>query len=94
MITHTHTHKHSNQESANLRIRKLTPKECLRLMGFADEDYESLVNVGLTDSAIYHCAGDSIITNVLISIIGSMTELDFEKINENYIERIKENGNE
>lgn len=83
--------KHSNSECANLRIRKLTPKECLRLMGFEDKDYESLVNVGLTDSAIYHCAGDSIITTCLISLIGSLTDLDYEKIVENYVERVKEN---
>lgn len=51
-----------------LRIRKLTPKECLRLMGFTDKDYQALVDIGLSNSAIYHVAGDSIITTCLGSI--------------------------
>ena len=52
-----------------LRIRKLTPKECMRLMGFSDEDYQALVECGLSNTAIYHCAGDSIITTCLASIL-------------------------
>ena len=55
----------------NLRIRKLTPKECYRLMGFDDEDYENAKNV-ISDSMIYHTAGDSIVVNVLMSILKEM----------------------
>lgn len=56
----------------NLRIRKLTPKEAIRLMGFQDSDYESMKDCGLSDMAIYHCAGDSIVVNVLMAIFGEM----------------------
>lgn len=49
------------------RIRKLTPKECVRLMGFPDQAYEDIKNV-LCDTAIYHCCGDSIVVNVLENI--------------------------
>lgn len=56
----------------NLRIRKLTPKECMRLMGFDDEDYDAMREIGMSDSAIYHCAGDSIIVNVLQAIFKEM----------------------
>ena len=55
----------------NLRIRKLTPKECYRLMGFDDEDYENAKRV-LSDSMIYHTAGDSIVVNVLEAIFKEM----------------------
>lgn len=49
------------------RIRKLTPKECFRLMGVKDEDYEK-VRKNQSDSSLYHLAGDSIVVNVLIAI--------------------------
>ena len=51
----------------NLRIRKLTPKECFRLMGVKDEDYEN-VEKNQSDSSLYHLAGDSIVVNVLMAI--------------------------
>lgn len=57
---------------SKLRIRKLTPKECMRLMGFTDDDYQALKDIGLSDSAIYHCAGDSLIVPLLASMIYPM----------------------
>ena len=72
----------------NLRIRKLTPCECIKLMGFERKDYESLVEYGLSDSAIYHCAGDSIVTTSLIGLFGTMTNKDYEQIIKDYVERI------
>lgn len=65
--------KHNSQRLFDgLRIRKLTPKECIRLMGFDDKDYESMKQANLSDSAIYHCAGDSIVVNVLENIFKEM----------------------
>lgn len=55
----------------NLRIRKLTPKECIRLMGFDDEDYEKMKEVN-SDSQIYKQAGNSIVVNVLEAIFREM----------------------
>ena len=52
---------------SNLRIRKLTPKECFRLMGVRDEDYEKIAK-NQSDSSLYHLAGDSIVVNVLMAI--------------------------
>ena len=72
----------------NLRIRKLTPLECIKLMGFERKDYESLVEYGLSDSAIYHCAGDSIVATVLVGLFGTMTNKDYEQIIKDYVERI------
>lgn len=71
-----------------LRIRKLTPCECIKLMGFERKDYESLVEYGLSDSAIYHCSGDSIVTTSLVGLFGTMTNKDYEQIIKDYTERI------
>ena len=50
-----------------LRIRKLTPKECFRLMGVKDEDYEKCAK-NQSNASLYHLAGDSIVVNVLMAI--------------------------
>ena len=49
------------------RIRKLTPRECLRLMGFSDE-WEIVVS----DTAMYQQAGNSIVVDVLIHIMNEI----------------------
>lgn len=51
----------------NLKIRKLTPRECFRLMGVKDEDYDRVAK-NQSDSSLYHLAGDSIVVNVLMAI--------------------------
>lgn len=56
---------------SNLRIRKLTPKETYRLMGFSDEDYENASKV-CSDALIWHQAGDSIVVRVLEQIFKQM----------------------
>ena len=53
--------------SKDLRIRKLTPKECFRLMGVKDEDYKKVAK-NQSDNSLYHLAGDSIVVNVLMAI--------------------------
>jgi DNA (cytosine-5)-methyltransferase 1 len=51
----------------NLRIRKLTPRECYRLMGFSDKAFD-LAQANQSNSTLYHQAGDSIVVNVLMAI--------------------------
>lgn len=51
----------------HLKIRKLTPRECFRLMGVKDEDFEK-IRKNQSDSSLYHLAGDSIVVNVLMAI--------------------------
>ena len=53
---------------SNLKIRKLTPKECWRLMGFDDEDFEKASEVN-SNSQLYKQAGNSIVVNVLEGIL-------------------------
>lgn len=56
----------------NLRIRKLTPRECFRLMGVKDDDIDKLKEQ--SDSSLYHLAGDSIVVNVLMEIFKELLE--------------------
>lgn len=51
----------------NYRIRKLTPRECYRLMGFSDQAFD-LAQANQSNSSLYHQAGDSIVVNVLMAI--------------------------
>ena len=54
-----------------LEIRKLIPKECWRLMGVKDEDFEKVAK-NQSNSSLYHLAGDSIVVNVLMAIFSQM----------------------
>lgn len=53
------------------RIRKLTERECFRLMGVKEEDFEKVAKNQST-SSLYHLAGDSIVVNVLMAIFKEM----------------------
>ena len=55
-----------------LRIRRLTPLECFRLMGFDDEDYQKVLEAGISNSQAYKQAGNSIVVNVLTSIFEAL----------------------
>lgn len=54
------------------RIRKLTPRECYRLMGFSDEDFDKVKSVGISDTQCYKQAGNSIVVNCLMAIFTNM----------------------
>ena len=49
------------------KIRKLTPKECLRLMGFRDT-----FKIAVSDTQMYRQAGNSIVVDVLIALLKQM----------------------
>ena len=55
----------------NPKIRKLTPKECWRLMGFDDEDFEKAEKVN-SNTQLYKQAGNSIVVNVLEAIFNNL----------------------
>ena len=62
------------------RIRKLTPRECFRLMGVDDKDIDKIQASGVSNSAQYKLAGNSIVVDVLFHIFRKMfieTEQDF-----------------
>lgn len=49
-------------------IRKLSPLECFKLMGFDKDDFEKAVSVGIRETQLYKQAGNSIVVNVLEAI--------------------------
>lgn len=51
-----------------MKIRRLTPKECWRLMGFDDSDFDKATKV-CSETNLYHQAGNSIVVNVIYSIL-------------------------
>lgn len=59
----------------NLRIRKLTPKECYRLMGVKDEEINK---VTVSNAQQYKQAGNSIVISVLMAIFGELLDIDYE----------------
>ncbi len=66
------------------RIRKLAPRECLRLMGFSDS-----FKIVVSDTAMYQQAGNAIVVDVLVALLNSIRNVIpqlfqyEEKINEN-----------
>lgn len=69
--------KHNNRVAYNYRIRKLTERECFRLMGVKDEDYNK-IKPNQSKSSLYHLAGDSIVTTCLMAIFGALTDVDYK----------------
>ena len=53
------------------RIRKLTPRECWRLMNFSDEDFEKAASVN-SNSQLFKQAGNSIVCGVLCAIFSQL----------------------
>ena len=64
-------------EGDSMRIRKLTPKECWRLMGFSDKDFEKAEKVN-SNSQLYKQAGNSIAVDVLEELFCMMLDEDGE----------------
>lgn len=56
----------------NIRIRKLTPRECFRLMGVDDADIDTIQAAGISNSQQYKMAGNSIVVDVLYHIFANM----------------------
>lgn len=57
------------ENSVRYRIRKLTPRECFRLMGVDDVDIDKIQSAGISNSQQYKMAGNSIIVDTLYYII-------------------------
>jgi DNA (cytosine-5)-methyltransferase 1 len=50
------------------RIRKLTPRECFRLQGFPDSEFDKLTANGISNSQLYKMAGNAVTVNVIDAI--------------------------
>ena len=78
-------------DNVKWRIRKLTPKECWRLMGFSDKDCDRASKY-VSDSALYKQAGNSIVTSCLVAIFYSLLLKDSSTKWSDYIVQYKING--
>lgn len=65
-------HMKLEKNKEKLAIRKLTPLETWRLMGFDDEDFEKAKAAGISNSQLYKQAGNSIVVNVLEGILRNL----------------------
>lgn len=59
-------------EAMRYRIRKLTPRECFRLMDVDDADIDKIQAAGISNSQQYKLAGNSIVVNVLYHLFRKM----------------------
>ena len=55
-----------------VRVRKLTERECFRLMGLRDAEIDKLVNSGISRGQLYKIAGNSIVVDVVENIFRTM----------------------
>lgn len=75
----------------NFKIRKLTPKECWRLQGFKNEDFEKASKVN-SNTQLYKQAGNSIVTTCLMGIFGELLGIDYETKIEKLVNEIAQNA--
>ena len=61
------------------RIRKLTPRECFRLMGVSEPDIDTLLSAGISNSQLYKLAGNNIVVNCLAGIFRQLFIGNFNK---------------
>jgi DNA (cytosine-5)-methyltransferase 1 len=64
--------KNNRIMETDFRIRKITPLECWRLMGFDDADFYKAQKSGVSNSQLYKQAGNSIVVNVLEKIFKNL----------------------
>lgn len=73
----------SELKGKKFRIRKLTPRECFRLMGVDDKDIDKIQAAGVSNSGQYKLAGNSIVVDTLFHLFRKMfIEKDEEKAKE------------
>ena len=66
-VTTTHAPKMAmNSDITNLKYRKLTPRECMRLQGFTEEIIDKLLNAGISNSQLYKMTGNSFTLPVIV----------------------------
>ena len=79
--------------SDGVRIRKLTPKECWRLMDFTDEEFEAAEKAGVSKTQLYKQAGNSIVVSCLAHIFRELlkdTEYEPEEgFKTDWLEKLK-----
>ena len=65
-----------------LRIRKLTPLEYWRLMGFDDSDFQKVKESGMSKTQLYKMAGNSIVVNVAEALFKELEQAQLLEVSE------------
>lgn len=60
------------KENEVVRIRKFTPRECLRLMGVRDHHIDIMLSCGVSNTQLYRQAGNSIVVDNLVAIFNPL----------------------
>lgn len=66
--SHCLSTNHVPMTMENIRIRRLTPRECWRLQGFPDWAFDRAKESGVSDTQLYRQAGNSVTVNVVYEI--------------------------
>lgn len=62
------------KQNGKYRVRRLTGRECMRLMGVEDEDIDKLIEGGMSETQLYKLAGNSIIVDVMSGFYKNMVK--------------------
>lgn len=62
------------------RVRKLSPRDCMRLMGVSDADFDKMKSDGISDTQLFKLAGNSIVVPVLEGIFTQMFRKDSDAL--------------
>ena len=68
----SHSFQENNLLINDFKIRKLTPKECLRLMDVSEENINIMTSCGVSNSQLYKMAGNSIVVNCIALIFNNL----------------------
>ena len=83
--------REDNKYMDKLAIRKLTPNEYFKLMGFKTEDCNKCKNVGVSNTALYEQAGNGIVTNcvelIFEHLYQAMYNKDYKCYDEEFLEQ-------
>jgi len=79
VVKRIETENEKGEMEREYRIRKLTPRECFRLMDVSDDDITKIQDSGICKSAQYKMAGNSIVVSCLYEIFKQMLYKEYGK---------------
>ena len=94
-IAHTLTTGDGNAViTESVRIRKLTSRECLRLMGWKDKQIDKIESAGVSATQQYRQAGNGIVVTVLMAIFGELFGIPYKELLDNWSYKTEDSINE
>ena len=80
-------------DNCKYRIRKLTPRECWKLMGLTFDDCDKAYELGVSNSQLYKQAGNGIITNCVELLFEHLYKAQYDPAFETYDENFLKASN-